>query len=418
MLISHAGAPTGSVRLSGTNSYSGSTILVRGTLRVGSDAPATGNGALGSSAGGSILLSRSGDTAATDDIALLTDGPVTIGRTIDVRNFNSTGTTTLGGGSPHESLFTGQVFISTEGRNVRLAAADGGRVTFAGRIRDEAVSSSLTVVGPGTVVLSFNGNTYDGGTVVAGGTLLVANTTGSATGTGSVTVQNGARFGGTGAVMGPVICQTGARLVFDLTTPPAGHDRLDITGALALNNTVIELMSSNGGVTTGTYVLVQAGSISGAPGTVVAPAGLTGTAVVVGNELRVTLTPTLTPLQAWRLTHFGTTENTGHAADDADPDDDGVANLLEYALGTVPTDRNSVVVPAVSTSADRLRLTFTPRVVDGLRYIVDATGNLAAWPEQTDVTGLLTPDVSFTYTDTVDISSTTQRFLRLRIEPL
>ncbi|MDW8343736.1 MAG: Ig-like domain-containing protein [Verrucomicrobiae bacterium] len=418
VLVSHASAPTGVVRLSGTNSYSGSTILVRGTLWVGADAPATGNGALGSSAGGSILLSRSGDTVTNDTIALLTDGPVTVGRTIDVRNFNSAGTTTLGGASPHESFFTGQIFISTEGRNVQLAAAPGGRVTFAGRIRDEAVTSSLTVIGPGTVVLSFNGNTYDGGTVVAGGTLLVANTTGSATGTGGVTVQSGARFGGTGAVSGSVTCVSGARLVFDLITPPASHDRLDVGGALTLNNTPIDLTSSNGGATTGTYVLVQAASISGTPGPVSAPAGLTGTAAVVGNELRVTLTPVLTPLQAWRLLHFGTTENAGNAANSADPDDDGVANLLEYALGTVPTDRNSVVVPALSTSANRLRLTFTPSVVNGLRYLVEATGNLAGWPEQTDVTSLLAPGVSFTHTDTVDIGSASQRFLRLRVEPL
>jgi hypothetical protein len=42
------------------------------------------------------------------------------------------------------------------------------------------------------------------------------------------------------------------------------------------------------------------------------------------------------PLQAWRQTHFGTTSNTGIAANDADPDFDGIVNLLEYVLGTHP----------------------------------------------------------------------------------
>jgi len=44
----------------------------------------------------------------------------------------------------------------------------------------------------------------------------------------------------------------------------------------------------------------------------------------------------LSPLQAWRQQFFGTTANSGTAADTADPDGDGVTNLLEYALGTAP----------------------------------------------------------------------------------
>jgi uncharacterized delta-60 repeat protein len=42
------------------------------------------------------------------------------------------------------------------------------------------------------------------------------------------------------------------------------------------------------------------------------------------------------PITTWRQQNFGTTSNTGNAADDADPDHDGVPNLLEFATGGAP----------------------------------------------------------------------------------
>lgn len=48
-----------------------------------------------------------------------------------------------------------------------------------------------------------------------------------------------------------------------------------------------------------------------------------------------------TPLEAWRMTHFGIGGNTGVAADDADPNRNGIPNLLEYALGGDPAGSNT-----------------------------------------------------------------------------
>lgn len=44
----------------------------------------------------------------------------------------------------------------------------------------------------------------------------------------------------------------------------------------------------------------------------------------------------LTPIQAWRVLYFGSSDNTGDGADDADPDHDGKVNLLEYQMNTHP----------------------------------------------------------------------------------
>ena len=46
------------------------------------------------------------------------------------------------------------------------------------------------------------------------------------------------------------------------------------------------------------------------------------------------------PLLTWRELHFETPDGTGDAANLADPDDDGVDNLVEYALLSSPTDPN------------------------------------------------------------------------------
>ncbi|MFT3780672.1 MAG: glycoside hydrolase family 43 protein [Nibricoccus sp.] len=54
-----------------------------------------------------------------------------------------------------------------------------------------------------------------------------------------------------------------------------------------------------------------------------------------------TNTPQLTPIEAWRILHFGQVENRGIAADSADPDHDGATNLEEFQNGTDPLDRTS-----------------------------------------------------------------------------
>ncbi|MCU0794918.1 MAG: autotransporter-associated beta strand repeat-containing protein [Akkermansiaceae bacterium] len=50
------------------------------------------------------------------------------------------------------------------------------------------------------------------------------------------------------------------------------------------------------------------------------------------------LTVTGTPEQTWRFTHFGTTLDSGNAADTADPDFDGWTNAQERAAGSNPND--------------------------------------------------------------------------------
>jgi hexosaminidase len=75
----------------------------------------------------------------------------------------------------------------------------------------------------------------------------------------------------------------------------------------------------------------------------------------------VGLAPTAA-IETWRQMHFGTTGNTGNAADDADPNHNGIVNLLEYALGGDPlghTTGTGILPQAERSAGNTLQLHFT-----------------------------------------------------------
>lgn len=77
----------------------------------------------------------------------------------------------------------------------------------------------------------------------------------------------------------------------------------------------------------------------------------------------------LTAQQNWRQTHFGTTTNTGTAADTFDADNDGLANLIEYAFGLSPMSGGAVQLPAPQRSGNVFTVSFTePAGVSGVIY--------------------------------------------------
>jgi hypothetical protein len=86
----------------------------------------------------------------------------------------------------------------------------------------------------------------------------------------------------------------------------------------------------------------------------------------------------LTPSEAWRLEHFGTTASAGDAADDADPDGDGVINLLERAFGGDPRRPDSSIAPAVDPLSPLLSILY--------RKAIDATDLTFTVMETTDLT--------------------------------
>jgi hypothetical protein len=132
---------------------------------------------------------------------------------------------------------------------------------------------------------------------------------------------------------------------------------------------------------------------------------------------------TLTPISAWRLAHFGTAANSGIAADNADPDHDGLVNIIEYAFNLDP------LVPSpypLSWSLDNRHLTVTFRRTHppppDISYLVEVSNDPSAttWnsgPAYTSqsVTDNLDGTETVVETDLAASPSPAAHYLRVRI---
>ncbi len=86
-----------------------------------------------------------------------------------------------------------------------------------------------------------------------------------------------------------------------------------------------------------------------------------------------------TDLELWRHRYFLTTANSGDAADTADPDKDGLANLAEYAFGLDPTKGGSLALPQPQMSAGVFGVSFTePAGVSGITYRAEWSPSLTS----------------------------------------
>ncbi len=168
-----------------------------------------------------------------------------------------------------------------------------------------------------------------------------------------------------------------------------------------------------------TWSVGGGGSIAGdgifTAGTVVGPFTVTATSGALSGNASVTVTGQR--LADWRIAHFSPAEiSNGGAADLADFDADGLANFLEYALGTNP--RATSVLPAPTLDATgHLTLTFTrPKALPDVIYSGEAGPDLLTWPTAALIEVLDQNDPqTFRITDPVSTGDGARRFLRLRV---
>lgn len=261
----------GELELTGTNTYSGGTLIERGALRVASDdklgAAGTGitinnNGSLRAATdfttARSIALTGAGGVFQVDDGKTMTLNGVVSGTNLTkvgagtlmlgARNTYS-GTNYVNGGALQGNADTirGNIVFdsnkdNTIPRSVVFQQATNG--TFAGSIQN---IGSVVKIGAGELLLT-GSNSYSGGTFVTGGTLRF-NTAANLGATDSVITLNGGRLGNT--VDSPKDTSVGQAIRLDgkgaidvknnLTWSGAisGSGHLDVTGSLTLtgNNT-------------------------------------------------------------------------------------------------------------------------------------------------------------------------------------
>jgi autotransporter-associated beta strand protein len=234
-------------------------------------------------------------------------------------------------------------------------------------------------------------------------------------GTGVLTVTGGATAVTPGV---STLSATAGNAKVDLSwTAASGADTYTVKRALVSGGPYTNLIGNLAGttysdttVTNGTtyYYVVQAknssSNLSGANSNEVSAIPVEG--------------PAHTALQTWRFEQFGVYDDTGAvlAGDTEDFDGDGLANLLEYALGTNPTVANANPV-TVAKSGNFLTLTYPRRspVDAALTYTVQASSDLAAGFAAGGGTTNTVGSTS-TYTDNVSVSTAgTRRFLRLSV---
>jgi len=199
---------------------------------------------------------------------------------------------------------------------------------------------------------------------------------------------------------------------------------LSWTASPGATNYSIKRSTVSGGTPSGTYDTLSAGVVTGT--TYTDTTALNGTtyyyvisAVATGespNSTEVSATPR-SAFQTWALGQ-GLTLGVNDGATQ-DPENDGLANLLEYATGItnnpLAATANPVTVTSiVNGSSNRvLRLDF-PRVNDpALTYVVRATNDLAT--AFADVASYPAASTPVQHEDSVALAPGVRRFLRLEI---
>ncbi len=122
----------------------------------------------------------------------------------------------------------------------------------------------------------------------------------------------------------------------------------------------------------------------------------------------------LSLLEYWRLTYSLPTAGIG--ALEADPDNDGLINLLEYALAGHPLARDAASrAPQIGWAENFVGLTFHTIADPDLTYTVEYSENLQTWNAIWTQTGSANQDELLTVTEPEPPSSSNRKFLRLRV---
>jgi fibronectin-binding autotransporter adhesin len=296
-------AGTGSLTLSGINTYTGATTAAQGSLIAGGDAPGNATGVFGNINSGSINL---GSTTLTGAASILTNGAFTIGRSITQVTASTNSALIIGGiQTSGTSTYSNTINVKA---NTTLTSAAGGEVDFTGNIL--GVSASNIIIDGGGIVKLTGTNTYGSATAhansvtIQGGTTLnVANADVALGAAGNdLNFNNGTlQFG---AVFDPSVSRTmnfqSGGAAFDTngnTITFANAVGNGGTGGLTLNDSNVSpgmliLAAANtytGGTTVnkGTLRLSGAGTLGGTSGALTVNTGgtlgLNGTNQSVGN---------------------------------------------------------------------------------------------------------------------------------------
>ena len=310
---------------------------------------------------------------------------------------------------------------------------------FSGVVQGGSSGLALKKIGSGTQILSGE-NTYGGGTTVEAGTLVLNNTAGSGAGSGTVTVQSGATLSGTGSASGATTIAAGATVApgnsagtltlgsatlvgaYQCQLDGASGDHLAVTGELTIDPAATISVSTLSAPTEPEYTILTYGSLVGTLPTI--------TGVPAGYSVD-TSTPGVVkisdgsgdPYTTW-IDSFTSLTNPADKEMTADPDQDGLANVIEFVLDGNPANGTITNLPTLTDAGANMVFTFTRRDdSESLNPTVEFDADLAgAWTTAVDgsnCTIVVTENGTNPDTVTVTISkgANTKLFARLKVTP-
>lgn len=403
--------------LSGNNTYSGTTTVAGGTLILsGSNSlsgpvAVTGGGTLSitgtNAAGGAVSVtgaigspgiinlqnsnalgttsvvtsvSRHGGVQLQGGIALpagvtfitSNDGttsaamPYAIGNLGGDNTINGTITLTSGGGSSIIQSDSGSLTLNGNitiaatqtSRGIILQGASTGANAFNGVLSDLSGTSTASIIknGAGTWTVS-GSNTYTGVTTVNAGTLIV---TGNNTGNSAASVVANATLALKGNLGGSLTVAADGILALDVAATQ-GAQVTRLIGS-SLTNTAGAVLNLTAPVAPapGVYTLVttSSGTISAVPTVRTGFSG--GTLSLSGDSKSLLLTiPNPSAYDAWALSKGLTGANNGAEQDNSD--NDGIANVLEFALDGNPLASDTNKLPVSTEDATNFYFDFDRR---------------------------------------------------------
>ncbi len=245
-------------------------------------------------------------------------------------------------------------------------------------------ATATTTPGGKTVTFTYNGSATaptNAGSYTVVGTISDTNYTGSSTPGTLVIAQAAATITFTGTTQ----TYDGSAKAVTATTSPAG-----LTVSLTYNG------SSSAPSNFGSYTVAATITDTNYTGT------QTGTLLIQGQSS-----------SAWKSQHFTAGQiSSGIAADNADPDGDGLKNLAEYAMGTDPLAWNAA--PQPTHDANGLTLIFTrPKGLPDVSYTAESTDTLGSWSPVTLEVITDGPVQTVRARDTLATGNPNRRFMHL-----
>jgi autotransporter-associated beta strand protein len=401
----------GTLSFSGSSSNTGGLIVQTGTVNLdkSSGSVITNSSGVTVQASGSLVITGDGGNQIASDSSPIT--PVILnGGSFDLNGFSERiDTLTMNSGLLRNSA------AATESV---LTFRTGGTITLdtSGTIEVTAASGAMTVpapfVGTGALIktgagsLNLSGvSTYTGSTTVSAGTLTVAGSLGAT----AVTVSNAAILGGNGSIGGGVTIQSGATHALEIAANTAAQVTRVINGTLTLEAGNILSLTEAAPPAGGTYVLATANSIVGSPTTLNYSGSGTFSVDTASSPNRLLLTVAGGANYAsWAIDN-----GIPGAPPTGDFENDGITNLVEYALGTDP----KVSTQPAGVLAGNV-ITFTKgaaAIANGdVSWAIETSETLAlgSWtPQVSQAAGDSSPTISYTFTP----GSPAKNFARLRV---